>query len=82
MLESVHIVLHILVVVVGVGKKVVAVAEDIGRRDVAAGQEYLGGILYFKHLLGVIVQQSALLIAQIDTDAGIPFHLHRTVYAH
>ena len=82
MLESIHIILHILVVIVGIGKEVVPVAEDIRRGDMTAGQENPGRVFHLKHLLRIIVKQPSLFIAQVHTHTGIPFHAHGAVYAH
>ena len=81
MLESVHIVLNILIVVVGVGEKVVAMAEDIRRGDVTAGKEDFGRVFDFENLLGIVVEQTSLFVAQVYTDTGIALDPDRVVDA-
>ena len=52
MLEGVHIVLHILVVVVGIGEEIATMGKDVWRRDVALGLE---GTEDGLHLFGTLV---------------------------
>ena len=82
MLESVHIVLNILIVVVGVGEKVVAMAEDIRRGDVTPGKEDFGRVFDFENLLGIVVEQTPLFVTQVYTDTGIALDPNRVVDTH
>ena len=82
MLEGVHVVLDVLVVVVGVDEVVVLVAEDVGRGDVAAREEDLGWVLHLEDLLGVVVEQASLLVAEIDADALVAFDADGVVDAY
>ena len=82
MLEGVHIVLHVLVVVVGVGEEVVVVRKDVGRCDVAFGQEYFAWLFDFEHLFGVVVDEASLLVAQVDRYVAVAFDADGVVDAH
>ena len=68
-------------VVVAIDEEVVVCGEDIRRRQIAFGQEYLLGVLDFKNLLGVICDILGCLESQICVDVLISRYLQRVVYA-
>ena len=73
MLEGVVVVLHVLVVVVGVGEKVVVVCEYVGGGEVAFGEEDLGWVFDGEEFFFVVVEQPALFVAQVDGDFFVAF---------
>lgn len=62
MLECVGVVLHIVIVVVGVGEEILAVCEYVGRRDVGRWQAEAFGMLDLVDLLCVVIQIFADLV--------------------
>ena len=76
MLESVAVIGHIVVVIVGISEEVVAGGEDIARRQVRRGQEGLGGLLNDKEVLGVVCQVLAQLVAQVGVSVAVSDNLH------
>ena len=63
MLEGITIVLHVVVVVVGVGKEIIVVAEDVLVRELGLRQAHLGRHSHLVDFLGVVAQGLADLVA-------------------
>ena len=75
MLEGAGVVLHIVVVIVGIGEEVFVHRKDIGTRDIGRRESEFTGIAYFEHLLGVVTQVLATLIAEVGIGVAIAYHL-------
>ena len=71
MLEGVGIVLHVVVVVVGVGEEVVPRGEDVGRRDVGRGQAEAFGPFDFVDLARVVAQVLAHFVAEVGGGGAV-----------
>ena len=82
MLEGVGVVLHVLVVVVGVGEEIVLAAEDVSAGDMPPGEEDVLGVLHLEDLLWVVVEQSSLLVSQVDADVAVTLDAHGAVDAY
>ena len=82
MLEGVVVVLHIVVVVVGVGDKVAVSGKDICSRDIGLWQSERLRALYLIHLLRVVAQVSPELVTQVGVGALFTHHLDGRIHAH
>ena len=81
MLEGILVILHVIVIVVGVGKEVVLHGKDVGRAEVRTGQACPQRFLYLEYLLLVVRQILAQLVAQVRIRVPVANHLHRVVAA-
>ena len=70
MLERIFVVGHVVIVVVGIGKEVVARGKHIGGTQIWGRQMCLRGILDGKHLFWIVGQILAQFVAQIGV--GVP----------
>ena len=77
MLESVFIVRHIVVVVVGIGKETVSRSKDIACADIGCRQESLVRLLDSEDLLLVESKVLAQLVPQIGVGISVSDNLHR-----
>ena len=80
MLESVFVVLHIMVVVVGIGKEVVVHCEDVAGGDIWRGEPEAFGAFYFIHLSVVVAEVFAELVAEVGVGVFVAHHLYCVVY--
>ena len=73
MLESILVVIHIVIVVVGIGEEVVLHGEDIGRTHIGYGKSGLIGFSYREYVFEtfVVIQVSSLLISQIGRRVSV-----------
>ena len=82
MLEGVAVVLDVVVVVVGVGKEVLVLGEDVGRADVGGWQACLAGVADFVDLLGIVGKVLAQFVAQVGVGVLVAHHFHGVVGTH
>ena len=73
MLEGVFVVLHIMVVVVGIGKEVVVHCEDVAGGDIWRGEPEAFGAFYFIHLSVVVAEVFAELVAQVGVGVFVAY---------
>ena len=71
MLERVAIVLHLVVVVVGIGKERVSCGEGVGRAHVGRGQLGILGGFDGEDLFGVVVEVLSQFISQIGVGVAV-----------
>ena len=57
-------------------------SEDIGRRDIRRGQTECEWFLYLIHLLGIVVECFAHLVAKVGVDIFIAYYLYRAIHAY
>ena len=80
MLEGVAIVGDIVIVIVGIGEKVVACGEDIAGRQIGGWQLCAMGILDDEEVLvGIVAQILAQLVAQVGVGVAVAYNLHGVV---
>ena len=65
MLECVFVIIHVVIVVVGVGKEIVFTSKNKARSKVLQWQKYIMGFLHFVHLFGVVSDVFPLFVAEV-----------------
>ena len=79
MLECAGVILHVVVVIVGIGEKVMSRRENVGRRYVRRGESVAFRMFYLIHLLRIVAQILAYLIAEIGVGVAVAYHFYRVV---
>lgn len=79
MLEGAIIILHIIIIVVGIGEEIASGRENVGRRHVGSRKPEPCRILHLIDLLGIIGEILANLVAEISVGVLIAHDLHRIV---
>ena len=81
MLESILVVIHIVIVVVGIGEEIILHGEDIGRTHIGFGKSGLFGFSYSEYVFEtfVVIQVSSLLISQIGRRVSVSNDTHGTL---
>lgn len=81
MLECSVVILNVVIVVVGVGKEVAIVSEDICRGDVGRWKPENLGPLDFVDLARVVVEVFAHFVTQVGVGVFVTYHLDGVVDA-
>ena len=79
MLEGVLVILHVVVVVVRIGKEVIACGEHIARGEVRCRELRFLRFLDDEEILTVVGQALAELVAQVGVGVAVAYYLHGTV---
>lgn len=79
MLKRVLVVIRVIIVIVGVRKKIIPPAENERGTDVGSGQEGIFRISYLKDLFAVIIHGSAALVTEIRGRVPVPDYFHRVL---
>ena len=82
MLERIGVIIDVIIVVVGVGEKIIFLAHYIGLADIHPRQESQLRLLDLEYVFGVITQVLALLITQIGVCILVANDLYRLVHPH
>ena len=77
MLESILVIRHIVVVIVGIGKECVSRGKDVGRTQIRRWQLSLLGILDDENLLRVVAQILAQLVSEIGVGVTVSDDFNR-----
>ena len=82
MLEGIFVILHIVIVIVGIGEKVVLHGEDIGRTHVGFGEECFFGLPNREEMasLLVVIEVFALLVSKVGGGFAIPDDAGRSLH--
>jgi len=78
-LEGIFVILDVVVVVVGIGKKVVLHGEDVGRADVGTRQTCPKRFLYLEDLLLIVREVLSQFVSQIRVRVAISDDFDRIV---
>src|SRR5690554_1206469 len=79
-LEAVLVIAYIVVVIVGVGKEVVARSKNVGGRHIGLWQKDAFGLAYLVNRAGVVGQVFSLLVAQVGIGVAVAHHLYGILY--
>ena len=72
MLECVAIVRHIIIVIIGIGKEIVARSKDVGRTQVGSREQDFTWVFDFKDFFGVVFQILPQFVAQVRVRVLVP----------
>ena len=81
MLEGVLIILHVIIIIVGIGKEAVARSKDVGRRELGRRQTHLERLAHLKHFAIVVAHLAPHLVAQVGVQAALAHHLRGRAHA-
>ncbi len=77
MLEGILVILYVVIIIVGIGKEIIACGKDVGGAQVGTGQSGFVRVTYLKHFLLVVGKALAQLVAQVGVCVLVSHHLDR-----
>ena len=81
MLECVFVIIHVVIVVVGVGKEIVFTSKNKARSEVLQRQEYIIRFFYFIHFLWVVSDVFPLLVPEVRIHVFIAHNFDGVFHA-
>jgi hypothetical protein len=79
MLKSIPVIIYKLVIIIGIHKKVIAGAENIGGTDIGFRQVNLRWLSDFKYVSRIVIQVFPLLVSQVGGCFFIPDNSDRII---
>ena len=80
MLECACVILHVIVIIVGIGEEILIAGVDECARQVGCRKTELLGIVHLIYLLWIIIQIFTYLITQVGVGVAVAHHLYRIVH--
>ena len=80
MLESIAVMIHVIIIVVWIGKEIVGFAKYIHTAHIQPRKEYILRCFYFKHLSLIVVQGFSYLISEVGIGGFVANNFHRIGY--